>query len=42
MIKLALATLRRGPSLTVAPRYCISNWKLPAFEVDAAGISGFF
>lgn len=25
-----------------APCYGIGNWKLPAFEMDSAGISGFF
>ena len=30
------------PALALTPKRYISSWKLPAFELDTAGITGYF
>lgn len=41
MLRIALGRTFR-PILNQTQRQSISNWKLPSFEIDPAGISGFF
>jgi len=33
---------RIQPTLLFTSKRAISNWKLPAFELDSAGITGYF
>ena len=42
MIRVALRTGFRSLQVTQAPRFSISNWKIPSSSIDTAGISGFF
>ena len=41
MINTALKLSLRFLSKRATPKFFISNWKMPAFEIDTAGISGF-
>lgn len=41
MLRLAHRTVFKPLVLSYKPRNYISNWKIPSFEIDSAGISGF-
>lgn len=41
MIRVALQKVARPLASNYTPRFTIGNWKMPSFEIDPAGISGF-
>ena len=41
MLSAAMRVGARSLQLGYRPVFSISNWKLPAFEIDSAGISGY-
>ena len=41
MLSAAIRIGSKHIPLGLKPLYSISNWKLPSFEIDTAGISGF-
>lgn len=41
MLRLAYQKTLKTIALRHLPRSSISNWKIPSFEMDSAGVSGF-
>ena len=42
MLRVALHRVTKPLVSSYTPRFSINNWKMPSFEIDTAGISGFF